>query len=211
MSKNIYDALAFCYLTEEARIKFGFADPIYDGYIRPEAGRSVDGVTRADAGLEYRSKRHLFNVELFSEVKRRLLQDPDSAVHDQTVHSKLAAELAALEKYAGLFETYLQSHLRPRSEYLLLKEQHKNDIRYTFIFNCELGQLEIAESQLRFAAICKTILNQLIDCQELTAEKFKEIYMSECKKTADWQNGHTSEKVLAISAYLQQLFNHLQL
>jgi hypothetical protein len=211
MSKNIYDALAFCYLTEEARIKFGFSDPIYDGYIRPEAGRSVDGVTRADAGVEYRSKRHLFNVELFAEVKRRLLQDPDSAVHGQTVHSKLAAELAALEKYAGLFETYLQSHLRPRSEYLLLKEQHKNDIRYTFIFNCELGQLEIAESQLRFAEICKTILNQLIDCQELTAEKFKEIYMSECKKTADWQNGHTSEKVLAISAYLQQLFNHLQL
>ena len=213
LRKNIYDSLAFYLLPQELGASLSKTDLIYDSYIRPETGLSPEGISQEQAGVEYRSKMHQLNVELFIEVKRRVSSQSASHGEQQTKNNKehLALESAALVKYREIFEQYLSSHLRRKPEYLQLLEKHREDYKATSILYCELGQLEIAERQIRFASICMKIVDGCGELPSITEESFKQTYMNVCHSIDRSEGSHITQDLTAISSYLHLLFSNIGL
>ena len=156
---------------------------------------------------------HQLNVELFIEVKRRVSSQSASHGEQQTKNNKehLALESAALVKYREIFEQYLSSHLRRKPEYLQLLEKHREDYKATSILYCELGQLEIAERQIRFASICMKIVDGCGELPSITEESFKQTYMNVCHSIDRSEGSHISQDLAAISSYLHLLFSSISL
>ena len=195
LEKNIYDSLPFYLVPEKQESS--------EVTIQLEAGLPSDDI-KQQLGLEYRSKMHQLNVELFIEIKRRVSLRSQSL---RTQKESLDLELSALAKYQELFEQYLSSHLRKRNEYLELLEKHKDDFRARVLLYCELGQLEIAERQIHLASICKKVVENCTQQDSLTEESFKAAYMKVFDASDNLEGTRASQDLIAIGGYLHLLFS----
>ena len=211
LKSNVYDSVNFYYPAEEVRLKYGLQEPVYFGYVSPFTGRSFEGLSPEQTGVEYRSKSSRINMELLVEVQTRQvkfqLEDNISKLSERTII--LHREKAAILEYTRLFEIYLQQNLRSKSEYINLFERYKSDERATSILTFEFGLLQIVEAQLRLAGLCRLVVEGCLEAEIITEECFKKIYIDICQQAERPGSSHLAKDLLGISSFLHLLYSKL--